>query len=112
MEPHKDQIVAILSQAIMAKFVKRAEIVKNSFYGLVWYAHEYGTYWLLPSKYMYKHGSPMENRIQNFEENKNDVKNKSTCEILAISFMFWSLLRPKMALLEAALLMSSQILSL
>ena len=41
-------------------------------------------------------------------ENSCFGQNKIGCEILAISFVFWAILKPKMALPEAALPMGSQ----
>ena len=54
----------------------------------------------------------MKMELKNMHRIKSYSQKKIRCEILAISFVFWPILRPKMALPEAALPMGSHSLSL
>ena len=95
----------------MVKLVKMARIGQNSCYGVVWYGNEYGWYWF-SCEDLYKRRSPVKTELKNMHRIKSYGQNKIGCEILAISFVFWPILRPKMAFPEAALPMGSQSSSL
>ena len=81
----------------MVKLAKMAKIAQNSRYGQVRYGHEYGQQWFL-CKDLYKCGSPVKTELKNMHRIKCYGQNEIGCRILAISFVFLALLRPKMAI--------------
>ena len=86
----------------MVKLVKMAENDQNSRYGLVLYGHEDCPSWFLCED-LYKCRSPVKTELKNMHRIKSYGQNKIGCEILAISFVFWRVLWPKMTLPVAAL---------
>ena len=59
-------------------------------------------------KELYKRRSPVKTELKNMHRIKSYWQNKIGCEILAVSFVFWLILRLKMVFPGAALSMGSK----
>ena len=89
--------MAISDLAITAILGNYGHFCQFDHNGLKKYGHEYVAYKFL-FKELYKSGSPVKTELKNMHRIKSYGQIKIECEILAISFVFLALLRPKMVI--------------